>query len=86
MLILILIFIFNIHVFGKNDIKRHLENSVIPINKEPPEYNVETWVKELNLQHCVIVEIGEKYCAVSYKRLFLLYFKLFGNIFGNSYL
>lgn len=66
MLILIL-FMFNIGVLGDSDVKRHVENSVIPINKDPPEYNLEKWVSELNLQHCVIVEIGENYCAVSYK-------------------
>lgn len=44
--------------------KKHVYNSVIPIPNEP-FYNISTWVRQLHLQQCVIIEIGEKYCGVN---------------------
>lgn len=46
--------------------KKHVYNSIEPLQDIDPIYNISVWVKQLHLQQCVIVEIGEKYCAVKY--------------------
>lgn len=64
-MLILIVLSFSLYVLGKTDFKRHVQNSATPFNTDPPEYNIETWVNRLNLQHCVIVEIGDDFCAVS---------------------
>ncbi|XP_065156712.1 uncharacterized protein [Atheta coriaria] len=46
------------------EIKKHVQNSVYPYDLDPPSYNIESWVKQLHLQQCALVEVGDKYYAI----------------------
>ncbi|KAB0800724.1 hypothetical protein PPYR_06463, partial [Photinus pyralis] len=48
---------------GSKSFKRHVSNSILPITGDP-SYNISSWVRQLHLQQCAIVEVGEKYCGV----------------------
>ncbi|XP_018333748.1 uncharacterized protein LOC108742893 [Agrilus planipennis] len=59
---LILTLLLQLSISGRY--KRHVENSALPLFYKEPTYNISRWVKVLNLQQCVFVEIGENFCAV----------------------
>ncbi|KAF5299137.1 hypothetical protein FQA39_LY02310 [Lamprigera yunnana] len=48
---------------GTRQLNRHVSNSVLP-SATDPTYNITSWVRQLHLQQCVLVEIGEKYYGV----------------------
>lgn len=59
--LIILHFIQVIKVFHiKNTQFRTKDNSFFPST-----YNITNWIDKFHLQHCVFVEIGESFCAVS---------------------
>ncbi|KAF5307293.1 hypothetical protein FQR65_LT07009 [Abscondita terminalis] len=51
-------------VDGSRLYKKHVMNSVVPSSSREPGYNITSWAKQLHLQQCVLVEIGDKYCGI----------------------
>lgn len=79
-MLLYIILTFSLYITGSGVNKRHVSNSAEPVDLDPPNYNINSWVKQLHLQHCVLVEIGDQFCAVSCVIRNLFVFKLKPNL------